>query len=67
MLGASHWRWRLVDIGLLRCHLGKGIGKLCNNGKVKTEFHFVMECSKLQTCEMSYSLLYPNVTMFYVP
>ena len=43
--------------------LGEGYtGKLCNNGKVKTEFHFVMECSKLQTCEMSYSLLYPNVT-----
>ena len=22
--------------------------KLCNNGKVETEFHFVMECNKLQ-------------------
>ena len=28
--------------------LGERVCKLCNNDKVKTEFHFVMECSKLQ-------------------
>ena len=29
--------------------LGERVCKLCNNGKVETEFHFVMECNKLQT------------------
>ena len=28
--------------------LGERVCKLCNNDKVETEFHFVMECSKLQ-------------------
>ena len=28
--------------------LGERVCKLCNNGKVETEFHFVMKCSKLQ-------------------
>ena len=28
--------------------LGERVCKLCNNGKVETEFHFVMECNKLQ-------------------
>ena len=28
--------------------LGKRVCKLCNNDKGETEFHFVMECSKLQ-------------------
>ena len=28
--------------------LGERMCKLCNNGKVEAEFHFVMECSKLQ-------------------
>ena len=41
MLGAFRWQWRLVDIGEWVC-------KLYNNGQVQTEFHFVMECSKLQ-------------------
>ena len=27
--------------------LGERAYKLCNNGKVETEIHFVMECSKL--------------------
>ena len=25
--------------------------KLCNNGKVETEFHFVIECNKLQNLQ----------------
>ena len=29
--------------------LGERVCKLCNNGRVETEFHFVMECNKLQT------------------
>ena len=29
--------------------LGERVCKLCNNDKVETEFHFVMECSKIQT------------------
>ena len=28
--------------------LGERVCKLCNNGKVETEFHFGMKCSKLQ-------------------
>ena len=31
--------------------LGERVCKLCNNDKVETEFHFVMECSKLQTLQ----------------
>ena len=28
---------------------GERVCKLCNNDKVEMEFHFVMECTKLQT------------------
>ena len=28
--------------------LGERVCKLCNNDKVETEFHFVMECSEVQ-------------------
>ena len=28
--------------------LGERVCKLCNDGKVETEFHFVTECNKLQ-------------------
>ena len=37
--------------------LGERACKICNNDKVETEFHFVMECSKRQLCEMNCSLL----------
>ena len=31
--------------------LGERVCKLCNNGKVETEFHFVVKCSKLQNLQ----------------
>ena len=31
--------------------LGERVCKLCNNGRVETEFHFVIECNKLQNLQ----------------
>ena len=42
--GSGDGRYRIPKVPL-----GERVCKLCNNGKVETEFHFVMECNKLQT------------------
>ena len=43
-LAVETGRYRIPEVPL-----GERVCKLCNNGKVETEFHFVMECNKLQT------------------
>ena len=40
--------------------LGERVCKCCNNDKVETEFHFVMECSKLYTKLAKCAVLYYN-------
>ena len=50
--------------------LGERVCKLCNNGKVETEFHFVMECNKLQNLrnELFFQVLCTLIylTSFYI-
>ena len=43
LLAVETGRYRIPKVPL-----GERVCKLCNNDKVETEFHFVMECSKLQ-------------------
>ena len=44
--------------------LGERACKLCNNGKVETEFHYAMECSKPLNSRNELVLYYSQKTQF---